>query len=97
MKKSYCNTYCCECPVFKYEDANGYGVCSLYGRVTRCYDKCRFLTSDFNMTRKHTIKVLHLAQKWRRGRKQNMLPPRLFGLAIDNAIRELRKLINSSK
>ena len=91
MNKIYDKTYCGECPVFKYEDTDGYGVCGLCGRVTRCCDKCRFLTSDWNMTRKQTIMVLHLAQKWRRGGKQGMLPPRLFGLAIDNAIRELRK------
>ena len=89
------NTYCGECPIFKHEDADGYGFCNLSHREQRCDDMCSFLTFDFYMTREQTVKVLHLAQKWRRGSKQKMLPPRLFGLAIDNAIRELRKINNS--
>lgn len=91
------NTYCGECPIFKHEDADGYGFCNLSYREQRCDDMCSFLTFDFDMTREQTVKVLHLAQKWRRGSKLKMLPPRLFGLAIDNAIRELRKINNSSK
>ena len=91
------NTYCGECPIFKHEDADGFGLCSLSERVKRCDDMCDFLGFIFDMTRVQTIKVLHIAQKWRRGGKQRMLPPQIFGLAIDNAIRELRKLNNSSK
>lgn len=97
MKNKDGNTYCGECPFLKYEDTDGFGLCSLSKRVQRCDDMCGFLTFDFDMTRVQIIKVLHIAQKWRRGGKQRMLPPRLFGLAIDNAIRELRKINNSSK
>ncbi len=95
--KSDGNTYCGECPVFKYEDTDGYGLCGLSRRERRCDDMCGFLTFDFDMTRGQTVKVLHLAQKWRRGGRQKMLPPRLLGLAIDNAIRELRKMDNINK
>ena len=86
--------YCGECPFFKYEDMDGFGLCSLRERVQRCEDMCGFLTPDFDMTmtRVQTIKVLHTAQKWRRGGKQRMLPPWLFELAIDSAIRELRRI-----
>lgn len=51
-------------------------------------DNCRF-SRDF-MPIDATIKVLHDAQKWRRGGKAVMLPPYLFGLAIDRALTEMR-------
>lgn len=45
------------------------------------------------MTIKETIKVLHDSQKWRRGAKIEMPhSPKVFGEAIDNAIRILRKV-----
>lgn len=45
------------------------------------------------MTRKEAIKVLHDTQKWRRG-KSDSKPhtPKVFGEAIDMAIRELRRI-----
>lgn len=45
------------------------------------------------MTRKEAIKVLHDTQKWRRG-KSDSKPhtPKVFGEAIDIAIRELRRI-----
>lgn len=43
--------------------------------------------------RKRLIKILHEAQKWRRGGKgENPFSPKEFGLAIDNCIRLLRKM-----
>lgn len=51
-------------------------------------DSCK-LNRDF-MPIDATIKVLHDAQRWRRGSKTTMLPPYLFGLAIDRALTELR-------
>lgn len=40
---------------------------------------------------KETIKYLHYYQKWRRGAKLPIPNPQEVGIAIDNAIRELRK------
>ena len=45
------------------------------------------------MTRKEAIKVLHDTQIWRRGRGDSMPhTPKVFGEAIDIAIRELRRI-----
>jgi hypothetical protein len=43
------------------------------------------------MTPHHAVKILHYAQKWRRGKKIKPIPPYLLGQAIDKAINELRK------
>lgn len=49
------------------------------------------------MTIKETIKILHDTQKWRRGKTKDMPhTPKEFGLAIDNAIRVLRKVLKES-
>lgn len=46
-----------------------------------------------HMTRKEAIKVLHDTQIWRRGKDISMPhTPKVFGEAIDIAIRELRKI-----
>lgn len=45
------------------------------------------------MTRKEAIKVLHDTQIWRRGKDISMPhTPKVFGEAIDIAIRELRRI-----
>jgi hypothetical protein len=45
------------------------------------------------MTRKEALKILHIYQKWRRGSKTIPMPhPKEIGIAIDVAIRELRKI-----
>lgn len=45
------------------------------------------------MTRKEALKILHIYQKWRRGSETIPMPhPKEIGIAIDVAIRELRKI-----
>ena len=45
------------------------------------------------MTRKEALNILHIYQKWRRGSKTIPMPnPKEIGIAIDVAIRELRKI-----
>lgn len=43
------------------------------------------------MTDKEAIKILHYAQKWRRGANVPMPDPKEYGEAIDHAIKTLRK------
>lgn len=89
-------TYCGECPFFKYEDTDGYGICDIIGNESNCSLICAFDKQE-KLTNKQAIKVLHHTQKWRRGAKICMPPPALFGLAIDTAIRVLRKKIKEEK
>jgi len=49
------------------------------------------------MTEKEAIKTLHYYQKWRRGAKIPMSDPKQVGVAIDVAIRTLRKSIKTKK
>lgn len=85
-------TYCGECPFFKYEDTDGYGICDIIGIESDCSLVCAFDGKN-KLTNRQAIKVLHHAQKWRRGAKIGMPPPALLGLAIDTAIRVLRQKI----
>ena len=89
-------THCGECPFFKYEDTDGYGICDMSGFAKNCSDVCAFNGQD-NLTYRQAVKVLHHAQKWRRGAKIGMPPPALLGLAIDKAIRVLRQKIKEEK
>ena len=82
-------TYCGECPLFRYEDTDGFGICHVSSREQRCSDTCQFLSA--HPTPRQAAKLLHYAQKWRRGKKCAMLPPAILGVAIDTAIRTLRK------
>lgn len=43
-----------------------------------------------NITEKQVLRILHYEQKWRRGKKLEMLSPVLFGVAIDGAMRFIR-------
>ena len=90
-------TYCGECPFLKHKDINGYGVCYLTGLSMNHTFKCSFEDRLKQLTNKQAVKVLHHAQKWRRGAKIGMPPPALLGLAIDNAIRVLRQKIKENK
>ena len=81
--------YCGECPLFRHEDTDGFGICHVSSRWQRCSDTCQFLSAP--PTPRQAAKILHYAQKWRRGKKCAMLPPAIFGVAIDMAIRTLRK------
>ena len=58
--------------------------------------ECSFCVFD-QLTNRQAVKVLHHAQKWRRGAKIGMTPPALMGLAIDKAIRVLRQKIKEDK
>ena len=48
--------------------------------------------SEIKMTTKEAIKVLHYFQKWRRGARIAMPDRKQSGIAIDLAIRELRRI-----
>ena len=89
-------TYCGECPFFKYEDTDVYGRCDISGSKSNCSLVCAFYKQG-ELTNKQAVKVLHHAQKWRRGAKVCMPPPALLGLAIDKAIRVLRQKIKEEK
>ena len=89
-------TYCGECPFFKYEDTDGYGICDISGLEENCSLLCGYYKQG-ELTNEQAIKVLHHAQKWRRGAKIGMPPPALIGLAIDKAIRVLRQKIKEEK
>lgn len=89
-------TYCGECPFFKYEDTDGYGICDISGLEENCSNVCEFDWRD-KLTKRQAVKVLHHAQKWRRGEKIGMPPPALLGLAIDTSIRVLRQKIKEEK
>ena len=58
--------------------------------------ECSFDGFD-QLTREQAVKVLHHAQKWRRGANIGMPPPALLGLAIDKSIRVLRQKIKEEK
>ena len=89
-------THCGECPFFKYEDTDGYGICDISGLEENCSLVCGYDRLD-KLTKRQAVKVLHHAQKWRRGEKIGMPPPALLGLAIDTAIRVLRQKIKEEK
>ena len=89
-------THCGECPFFKYEDIDGYGICDISGLAKNCSLECSLCTFD-ELTKEQAVKVLHHAQKGRRGAKIGMPPPALLGLAIDKAIRVLRQKIKEEK
>ena len=86
------DTHCGECPFFKYEDTDGYGICDIIESKSNCSLVCAF-EKQGELTKRQAVKVLHHAQKWRRGAKIGMPPPALLGLAIDKAIRVLRQKI----
>ena len=91
-------TYCGEeCPFFKWEDPDGYGICYLTGLVMAYTFKCSFEDGLKQLTKRQAVKVLHHTQKWRRGEKIGMPPPALLGLAIDKSIRVLRQKIKEEK
>ena len=85
--------YCGECSFLRYEDIDGYGICLITKRECNCGDTCFCLDRKMNKT--ETVKILHYAQKWRRGYKCEMPKPVLFGMAIDNAINIIRKALKN--
>lgn len=89
-------THCGECPFFKYEDIDGYGICDIIGSKSICSLVCAF-DKQGELTNRQAVRVLHHTQKWRMGAKIGMPPPALLGLAIDTGIRVLRQKINEKK
>ena len=53
-------TYCGECPFFKYEDTDGYGICDIGGFADNCSMECSFFVFD-QLTNRQAVKVLHHA------------------------------------
>lgn len=86
--------YCYQCTFFEPDGIGNSGQCGLLpipeksGSAMR-HGLCRF-TRDY-MPYEPMMKVLHVYQKWRRGGKGKMPHPYVTGIAIDNAIRLLRK------
>ena len=78
---------CGECPFFKHEDIDGYGICNADDMKKRCSDKCNVCNSL-----KSTERILDYFQKWRRGDNIKMPHPYVVGIAIDWAIKVLREL-----
>jgi hypothetical protein len=62
-------------------------------REQQCSDQCTL--SRENITDKQALRVLHYAQKWRRGAKTECVNPYVFGIAIDRAIKVLRKEVKN--
>ena len=81
--------YCGECPYFLYECLDGFGICDIQKRKTNCSFVCDF--ADRPPTPVETEHLLHHYQKYRRGTKPNAPIPFLIGVAIDEAIRIIRK------
>lgn len=77
--------YCGECPLFRYEDTDGFGICHVSSLVQRCSDTCQFLSAP--PTPRQAAKLLHYAQKWRRGKKI------LDAASCKNLVREIREAI----
>lgn len=81
--------HCGECPLFKHICPDGWGWCYVRERDVYCGNHCDVVYKT--MTPHHAVKILHYAQKWRRGKNIAPIPPYLLGQAIDKAINELRK------
>ena len=74
--------------MFRYEDTDGIGECFV---CKECMTFCqKFMITRDNITEKQVLRILHYEQKWRRGKKLEMLSPVLFGVAIDGAMRFIR-------
>ena len=84
--------HCGECNFFSHESIDGYGWCDVTQREQQCSDQCTL--SRENITDKQALRVLHYAQKWRRGAKTECVNPYVFGIAIDRAIKSMRSHAN---
>ena len=78
---------CKNCPFFK----SGHCRITLYGCSE--HDICRFSDFDTDLDKRQAMKVLSYFQKWRRGGDGLQPNSHLLGLALDEAIRSLRKEI----
>ena len=88
MRSTY--TRCEECCFFKLEYAGGFGHCDITNYPCHFGEICNL--NYKSMTNSQVVKILHYAQKWRRGAKMKMINPFVYGLAIDAAILKLRRI-----
>ena len=88
MRSTY--TRCEECCFFKLEYAGGFGHCDITNYPCHFGDICNL--NHKSMTNSQVVKILHYAQKWRRGGKMKMINPFVYGVAIDAAILKLRRI-----
>ena len=93
LKLKSMSRHCGECNFFSHENIDGFGRCDVTQREQQCCDQCT-LSRD-NITDKQALRVLHYAQKWRRGAKTECVNPYVFGIAIDRAIKVLRKEVKN--
>lgn len=81
---------CGECCFFKHECADGFGYCDITNYPCHFGDICNL--NYKSMTNSQVVKILHYAQKWRRGAKMKMINPFVYGVAIDAAMLKLRRI-----
>lgn len=81
----------CEyCPFFRFKYIDGCGICELTELSMFEKEKC-YLLGEKRLCRPIALKVLEYFQKWRRGDNGKQPSGFLVGLALDEAIRSLRK------
>lgn len=80
---------CGECRFGENEDAYGRAWCALLDKEVCCQHKC--LLSSKNISARSAERILHYYQKYRRGGRFRFCNPYLVGIAIDYAIKNLRK------
>lgn len=83
-------TRCGECCFFKHECADSFGHCDITNYPCHFGDICNL--NYKSMTNSQVAKILHYAQKWRRGAKIKMINPFVYGVAIDAAMLKLRRI-----
>ena len=88
MRSTY--TRCEECCFFKLEYAGGFGHCDITNYPCHFGEICNL--NHKSMTNSQAVKILHYAQKWRRGGKMKMINPFVYGLATDAAMLKLRRI-----
>lgn len=70
----------------------GPGRCMLRNEPVFKYEECQIKSSD-ELTLAQTAKLLSVYNKWQRGGKDKILPPKIIGYAIDVATHTIRQLL----
>lgn len=84
---------CVDCPFCRDTSIQRVGYCTITRNGILPHDEC-WINYD-NITTREAVRILHHAQKYRRGKKKMPLPsPYLLGVAIDKSINILREKIN---
>lgn len=83
---------CAGCPFFRDTGIQKVGYCTITRDAILPHDEC-WINYD-NITTREAVRILHHAQKYRRGRKMTLPSPYLVGVAIDKSINILREKIN---